>query len=254
MPNPVGMPPRYILQIGQRFGRGTVTEPEVRLSPIRTKPSGLRGARLLCDCGNEYAASIGNLVSGTTKSCGCLKQKNGKRHRPLRRAWYAMKYRCENPGNDSYPDYGGRGIKVCNRWQDFDTFEEDIEREIGPRPDGMTLDRIDNNGNYEPGNVRWANSTLQNRNKRSVAKVSDEEIAVCLIRWRAGESVSSLAREHGVHNSTMNRRLHAAQDVETRFAEWWTSWSVVNGRAAAEEAARAAWHRVIHQQSLSGRV
>jgi hypothetical protein len=159
-----------------------------------------------------------------------------------------MKYRCENPAHDSYPGYGGRGIKVCERWQDFGVFASDIELEIGPRPPRMTLDRIDNNGNYEPGNIRWASPTLQNRNKRSTAKLSDGDVSVCLPRWQAGESVSALAREYGVHNSTMNRRLHAAEELETRFSEWWDSWTPINPCATPRQAALAAWEEMDRQR------
>lgn len=248
---PSGARPRHFLNTGQRFGKGIVIEPEMRLPPTKSHQQGLRGARLKCDCGNEYTASVGNLVSGTTNSCGCLKRGARKRQRPLRGTWYAMKYRCENPAHAAYPRYGGRGIRVCDRWQDLDVFCDDIEREIGPRPDRMTLDRIDNDGNYEPGNVRWATPTLQNRNKRLTRKVSDEDIADCVVRWRAGESVSSLAREFDVHNSTMNRRIHAAQEVEVRFTEWWRAWRSVNTETTPEEAARAAWHQVVSQQDAA---
>lgn len=76
-----------------------------------------------------------------------------------------MLHRCENPSNKRYAKYGGRGIKVCDRWHDVRLFLGDIERDLGPRPKGMTLDRIDNDGNYEPGNVQWASDAQQRRNQ-----------------------------------------------------------------------------------------
>lgn len=100
----------------------------------------------------------------------------GKRH-PLYNIWHLMMYRCENPVAPSYPRYGGRGIKICERWHDLATFIADIEAEIGPRPEGhtvgkmrkvphYTLDRIDNDGHYEPGNVKWSTHAEQQANRR----------------------------------------------------------------------------------------
>jgi hypothetical protein len=101
---------------------------------------------------------------------------HGQSRHPLYGTWYAMMRRCGNPQDGGYKDYGGRGIKVCDRWHDVALFIADIEREIGPRPPGVTgklqyfpaytLDRIDVNGNYEPGNVQWATATQQSRNRR----------------------------------------------------------------------------------------
>jgi hypothetical protein len=121
-----------------------------------------------CDCGNSTTVFAGNLFQGYTRSCGCKKglykhghAKTGAAH-PLYRVWTTMRHRCSNPKRAEYKNYGGRGIKVCKQWNDFTTFLSDV----GERPPGFTLDRIDNDGDYEPSNIRWVGRTVQNYNRR----------------------------------------------------------------------------------------
>jgi hypothetical protein len=134
--------------------------------------------KCLCDCGVITATYAFALKSGKTKSCGCLKSKllsdahttHGK-SRPNARtrvysSWVSMKQRCLNENNDRYRDYGGRGIKVCNEWMTFRNFYNDM----GDRPEGKTIDRIDNNGNYEKSNCKWSTHDEQCLNRREKRK------------------------------------------------------------------------------------
>lgn len=104
-----------------------------------------------------------------------------------RRRWALILSRCENPDSARYRDYGGRGITVCERWHDFDAFYADIARLLGPCPAGKTLDRINNDGGYEPGNVRWATSGEQMANRRTpqFPRHPRRKVEAWLARWEA---------------------------------------------------------------------
>ena len=128
----------------------------------------------LCSCGNKVEVLGKSLRLGITQSCGCLRNervvevcsKHGMCKSPEYMAYCGAKGRCENAKDERYSDYGGRGIKFL-----FASFEHFFS-ELGLRPKGKSLDRIDNNGNYEPGNVRWATLELQNNNRRKRVKYS----------------------------------------------------------------------------------
>jgi len=130
----------------------------------------------ICNCGHIVKARAGDLKRGDTKSCGCLKKEISARIRTTHGygsrinikseygIWNQMHQRCKNPKHRYYSNYGGRGIRVCERWQKFENFLADI----GPRPSlNHSLDRIDGNKGYEPGNVKWATKTEQARNQRN---------------------------------------------------------------------------------------
>lgn len=162
---------------GRRFGRLSVVG-------LVGRERGKRLWSCLCDCGNETRLPASALNSGNTKSCGCLHvdvarelgfasaihshtfvKPNGARYgTPTYTSWQAMKCRCLNRKHPNYQQYGAKGITVCESWMRFQNFLADM----GERPAGTTLDRYPNgDGNYEPGNCRWATRSQQNLNRRS---------------------------------------------------------------------------------------
>ncbi|KAB1068887.1 hypothetical protein [Methylobacterium planeticum] len=156
------MPKRFNL-IGQTFGRLTVAAKGQIIGSVQT---------WVCDCvcGGSKIVSTSEIRRGNVASCGCLRVGNpthghaGRSASPTYRSWRAMLNRCGNPNSVDYPRYGGAGIAVCERWSSFESFLADM----GDRPEGKTLDRHpDKNGNYEPGNCRWATpyEQVHNRNK-----------------------------------------------------------------------------------------
>lgn len=142
-----------------------------------------------CSCGSDtFKCRVSNLRNGSTKSCGCLRREVGVRTRThgqtktnLYKNWQQMLSRCNNPMDKSYTNYGGRGITVCNRWEDsFENFALDVGQRPGPN---FSLDRKDNNGPYSPENCRWATKTQQSRNRRCALQVTIGQETKSLKEW-----------------------------------------------------------------------
>jgi hypothetical protein len=172
---------RRIPLMGRRFGRLVVTE---------ELPLGTRVPMVvaLCDCGVSKTYQGCDLRSGHTKSCGCLSAEvAGARTRThglsttrTYKVWAEMLQRCANPKNENFQNYGGRGISVCDRWREsFENFLADM----GERPTGTTLDRKENDGNYEPSNCRWATRAEQARNNRRNINLTFDGVTKCLTDW-----------------------------------------------------------------------
>lgn len=185
---------------GQKFGR------LVALSPERL--GGCTAWRCRCDCGKELIVRTDSLRSGASQSCRCWNAERvkqactthghlvGGKKTATYRAWNDMLARCKNPNNKRYPNYGGRGIRACKRWEQFEHFLADM----GERPQGLTLDRRNNNGNYTPSNCRWATRTEQNRNQRRNRMLTHNGETKCLAEW---------VEVVGVPRSTLRRRIQS---------------------------------------------
>lgn len=144
-----------------------------------------------CLCGNKLCVAGPDLKSGNTKSCGCLWKDKMRTHKmsrtPMYKRWIGMKSRCYNPKSSSYKRYGGRGIKVCEEWQDFNVFYKDM----GDSPfEGAQLERKDNDGNYSPHNVIWASSIVNNNNTSKNIIITYKGMSLTIGEWAKKLGVS----------------------------------------------------------------
>ena len=161
-----------------------------------------------CSCGAEKLKSTGELQAGRGIKCNHRSPGHTVGGKPTKtyKSWQAMKERCGNPNHNHYHSYGGRGIRVCERWQSFELFLQDM----GVRPVGRTLERIDNNGNYEPGNVRWATNEEQARNTRRTLFVEIDEVTKPLVEW---------AEDFEICPHTVRNRIYRGVDPVTALTE-----------------------------------
>jgi hypothetical protein len=141
---------------------------------------------VLCDCGDLSFVSGSKLLHGKGYSCKSCSvgayvhgHSVGGKESPTYKSWSGMIYRCTNPSYYQYDEYGGRGIRVCDRWLIFENFLEDM----GVRPKDTTLDRLDNDGNYEPGNCRWATAKEQALNRKTTRWYIYSGVTMCLKDW-----------------------------------------------------------------------
>lgn len=171
-----------VLKVGKKYGALRV----ISRQPI----SGASQWLCQCDCGQQTVARGSNIKRGHTTSCGCRRWKHGHasnyRATPTYRTWQCMITRCNERYATEYKNYGGRGIKVCKRWKKFENFLKDM----GERPSGKTLDRINNDGNYEPSNCRWATPKEQKRNSRTSRFIVINGEKKTIAEWAEISSIS----------------------------------------------------------------
>lgn len=194
---------------GLRFGRLVA----IKLATCQPRTMWL----CLCDCGNEKVINTSALRAGFTRSCGCLQKevvaaqgrlarKHGGGRSPEYRSYSMMRARCLIPTFKQFNDYGGRGIKICDRWlQGFQYFLEDM----GPRPENHTLDRIDVNGGYSPENCRWATLSQQARNTRATPYETIDGVTKTRFEW---------IQESRWERSTIYKRLQRGIPFEQAIA------------------------------------
>ena len=165
-----------------------------------------------CECGTRRVIRAWALKHGKTKSCGCHKNDYNKTHggkgTRLYEIWRQMRYRCENPHNQAYEKYGGRGIAVCDEWHDFAIFRK-WALENGYK-DTLSIDRIENDKGYCPDNCRWATSYIQMNNRRMCNVLEFNSESLTLLQW---------AERTGIPRSTLFNRLKRGWDIEKALTE-----------------------------------
>lgn len=202
-------------RIGEKYGR-------LRLVTVLGRRMYGRQMKTMCearcDCGKTITIMVESLASGNTKSCGCLQidastqtclartkhgmTKQSSPYRDLYDIWKGLIRRCHNSRSRAYANYGGRGVRVCEKWR---ASIEDFIADMGPRPSGASIDRINNDGDYEPGNCRWATRRQQALNTRRNVKINWQGQVMCM---------SEFAERCGVTRRVISRRLAAGWSAD----------------------------------------
>ena len=229
----------FLLKIGNTLSCGCLRREKIAIANNRPKPDrppikliGKKFSRLTlisyfkvgrrycwlcnCDCGTTITADQSNIVSGNTKSCGCYRI--APRLRDINKAeystWKSIRRRCLSPNDPAFHYYGARGIKICQRWRSFRTFLEDMR----PRPPGTWIERTDNDGDYDPGNCRWATPAEQSKNKRSNISVSFNGRTMILKDWSAHIGINYVTLYYRIYRSgwPIERALTTPTNINKR--------------------------------------
>ncbi len=196
---------------GDRYGKLTIIK---EVDPIKYSNGSIRRKVLCrCDCGNEVVVGLSNIRRGTTTSCGCMYKEVARNLRGkypdlygtrVYIIWYSMKCRCYKKSNDNYKHYGGRGIKMCDEWKnDFMTFYNWAIN--NGYSDNLTIDRIDNNGDYEPTNCRWVTMSEQANNRRTNVILTHNGESHTIMEW---------SKITGINFGTLQNRVYSGWDDE----------------------------------------
>lgn len=180
--------------VGETFGRLTVI---CQVAHYNGRASWL----CKCSCGGLKITDSKSLRTKSVSTCGCSRITHGQSATPVHKVWASMRQRCVNPNDPNYYRYGGRGISVCQRWDDFMLFVADM----GPRPKGSSIERRDNDGNYEPSNCYWATGNAQQRNTRRNRYLTAGGRTMLMIDW---------TRELGGSNTVIINRLNSGWTEE----------------------------------------
>lgn len=192
----------------QTFGRLTA------IKPTGEKRWGVSLWECRCECGKTHIAAVNSLKRGLVQSCGCLHRetavatatKHGRYRSPAYKSWDSMRQRCLNPNNPNFRRYGALGISVCDRWASFALFLEDM----GERPVGTSLDRIDPHGSYTPGNCRWATQIQQSRNQKRRTTTFEEAEQVRAMRAE-GAGPAAISRALGISKASVDGIIYLGQ-------------------------------------------
>lgn len=197
-----------------------------------------------CDCGTKKAVQSRHLLSGAVVSCGCHRKTNSTSHgmhktRPYK-IWHGMITRCTNPNRKEYKNYGGRGIVVCEMWHDFRNFWEDMKDGYS---DGLSIDRIDNDGDYEPGNCRWSTQKEQARNTSKNRMLYLDGKSVCIAEAAEITGINKFALRARLEKGESGERLFAKRIASGRKRSGQTERPVLNAATKAVALAVIAMHK-----------